>query len=46
MDEPFQVTLVYSGCLKDEGALLAIDSLELSGCEGEDGSVGEMQYIM
>ncbi|XP_041929184.1 leukocyte tyrosine kinase receptor isoform X1 [Alosa sapidissima] len=37
VDEPFQVTLLYSGCLKDDGALLAIDSLELPGCEDDHG---------
>lgn len=35
MDEPFHVTLLYSGCLKDDGALLAIDSLELTDCEDD-----------
>ncbi|XP_031436374.1 leukocyte tyrosine kinase receptor isoform X2 [Clupea harengus] len=37
VDEPFQVALIYSGCPEDDEAPLAIDSLELVGCEDDHG---------
>lgn len=43
VDEPFQVALIYSGCPEDDEAPLAIDSLELVGCEGE---FGEMNHVI
>ena len=33
VDEPFQVTLLYSACLDSEAATLALDSLEFIDCE-------------
>ncbi|XP_078145677.1 tyrosine-protein kinase receptor [Centroberyx gerrardi] len=33
VDEPFQVTLLYTSCLGEEGATVALDSLELRHCE-------------
>ncbi len=31
--EPFQVTLLYNACLGEDGATVALDSLELIDCE-------------
>ncbi|KAF7652742.1 hypothetical protein LDENG_00092870 [Lucifuga dentata] len=31
--EPFQVTLIYTSCVDDEGAVVALDSLELRNCD-------------
>lgn len=33
VDEPFQVTLLYTSCLGEDGATVALDSLELIDCE-------------
>ena len=33
VDEPFQVTLLYSSCLDSEAATLALDSLKFIDCE-------------
>lgn len=33
LDEPFKVTLIYSSCLGENGATVALDSLELINCE-------------
>uniref|UniRef100_A0A8C4HWV6 Tyrosine-protein kinase receptor n=1 Tax=Dicentrarchus labrax TaxID=13489 RepID=A0A8C4HWV6_DICLA len=50
MDEPFQVALLYTSCMGEKGATVALDSLELIDCEsGEyilfyralDGGCGE-----
>ncbi|CAL8300415.1 unnamed protein product [Boreogadus saida] len=35
VDEPFQVTLLYSACLDSEAATLALDSLEFVDCDTE-----------
>ncbi|XP_070698288.1 tyrosine-protein kinase receptor isoform X1 [Pempheris klunzingeri] len=35
VEEPFQATLLYTSCLGDEGAIVALDSLELIDCESE-----------
>ncbi|XP_056151361.1 tyrosine-protein kinase receptor [Lampris incognitus] len=35
VDEPFQVTLLYNGCLGKDGAILALDSIELRDCKQE-----------
>ncbi|KAM3871246.1 tyrosine-protein kinase receptor [Diretmus argenteus] len=38
VDEPFQVTLLYTACQGEEGASLALDSLELRHCDlGDQG---------
>ncbi|XP_063040508.1 tyrosine-protein kinase receptor [Engraulis encrasicolus] len=37
VEEPFQVSVLYSGCPQDDGSPLAIDSLELVDCEVPDG---------
>ncbi|KAM9354854.1 tyrosine-protein kinase receptor [Pholidichthys leucotaenia] len=41
VDEPFQVTLVYTSCRKEDGATLALDSLEFVDCEPEPRLAGE-----
>lgn len=33
VDEPFQVTLLYTSCLWEDKAIVALDSLELIDCE-------------
>lgn len=33
VDEPFQVILLYSSCLGENGATVALDSLELIDCK-------------
>ena len=33
VDEPFQVTLLYTSCVWQEGATLAVDSLEFRDCD-------------
>lgn len=33
MEEPFQVTLLYSSCLEGNRATVALDSLEFIDCE-------------
>lgn len=33
VDEPFQVTLLYTSCLGEGGATVALDSLEFIDCE-------------
>ncbi|XP_067469880.1 tyrosine-protein kinase receptor [Thunnus thynnus] len=35
VDEPFQVTLLYTSCVGEDGATVALDSLELIDCESE-----------
>nr|XP_046268451.1 leukocyte tyrosine kinase receptor isoform X2 [Scatophagus argus] len=35
VDEPFQVTLLYTSCLGEDGSTVALDSLELINCEPE-----------
>ncbi|CAJ1073548.1 LOW QUALITY PROTEIN: leukocyte tyrosine kinase receptor [Xyrichtys novacula] len=35
MEEPFQVTLVYTSCLGDEKVAVALDSLELIDCDSD-----------
>ncbi|KAM3594678.1 uncharacterized protein V6R79_012048 [Siganus canaliculatus] len=47
VDEPFQVTLLYTSCPGDEATTVSLDSLELMDCEAEhqvielDGACGE-----
>uniref|UniRef100_A0A671YU96 Tyrosine-protein kinase receptor n=1 Tax=Sparus aurata TaxID=8175 RepID=A0A671YU96_SPAAU len=36
VDEPFQVTLLYTSCLGEGGATVALDSLEFIDCESGD----------
>ncbi|XP_076021679.1 tyrosine-protein kinase receptor [Genypterus blacodes] len=36
VDEPFQVTLLYTSCVGEGGTTLALDSLELSNCDSGD----------
>lgn len=33
VDEPFQVTLLYTACLGKDGATVALDSLVLTDCD-------------
>lgn len=33
VDEPFQVTLLYTSCVGEGGATVALDSLELRHCD-------------
>ncbi|KAA8582162.1 hypothetical protein FQN60_008902 [Etheostoma spectabile] len=40
VDEPFQVTLLYTSCLGQDGATVALDSLELIDCESEHQAIG------
>ncbi|KAM6917254.1 tyrosine-protein kinase receptor [Lycodopsis pacificus] len=40
VDEPFQVILLYTSCLRDDGGTLALDSLELVDCESEHQAIG------
>ncbi|KAE8289941.1 ALK tyrosine kinase receptor [Larimichthys crocea] len=35
VDEPFQVTLLYTTCLGEDGSIVALDSLEFIDCEAE-----------
>uniref|UniRef100_A0A673C9L8 Tyrosine-protein kinase receptor n=1 Tax=Sphaeramia orbicularis TaxID=375764 RepID=A0A673C9L8_9TELE len=35
MEEPFQVTLLYTSCVGEGGNTVALDSLEFRNCEGE-----------
>ncbi|XP_023249508.1 ALK tyrosine kinase receptor-like isoform X1 [Seriola lalandi dorsalis] len=35
VDEPFEVTLLYTSCLGQDGVTVALDSLELINCESE-----------
>uniref|UniRef100_A0A4W6FED9 Tyrosine-protein kinase receptor n=1 Tax=Lates calcarifer TaxID=8187 RepID=A0A4W6FED9_LATCA len=36
VDEPFEVTLLYTSCLGEDGVTVALDSLELIDCESGD----------
>ncbi|XP_068582381.1 tyrosine-protein kinase receptor [Cebidichthys violaceus] len=40
VDEPFQVILLYTSCLREDGGTLALDSLELIDCDSEHQVVG------
>uniref|UniRef100_A0AAQ6IGE1 receptor protein-tyrosine kinase n=1 Tax=Anabas testudineus TaxID=64144 RepID=A0AAQ6IGE1_ANATE len=35
VDEPFQLTLLYSSCVGEDRAMVALDSLEIINCESE-----------
>uniref|UniRef100_A0A7N9AMS6 Tyrosine-protein kinase receptor n=1 Tax=Mastacembelus armatus TaxID=205130 RepID=A0A7N9AMS6_9TELE len=35
VDEPFQVTLLYSSCVGEDGTIVALDSLEFKNCESD-----------
>lgn len=41
VDEPFEVTLLYTSCLGEDGVTVALDSLELIDCES-----GEFVFVM
>ncbi|XP_028420954.1 tyrosine-protein kinase receptor isoform X1 [Perca flavescens] len=40
VDEPFQVILLYTSCLGEDGATVALDSLELIDCASEHQVIG------
>ncbi|XP_034419408.1 leukocyte tyrosine kinase receptor [Cyclopterus lumpus] len=40
VDEPFQVILLYTSCLSEDGGTVALDSLELIDCESEHQGIG------
>ncbi|XP_039993270.1 leukocyte tyrosine kinase receptor [Xiphias gladius] len=48
VDEPFEVTLLYTDCLLEDGVTVALDSLELMDCEAEhqDAVCGESFYCV
>lgn len=41
VDEPFQVTLLYTYCASEDGANMALDSLDFIDCESEDEDLNE-----
>uniref|UniRef100_A0A3B4WSJ9 Tyrosine-protein kinase receptor n=1 Tax=Seriola lalandi dorsalis TaxID=1841481 RepID=A0A3B4WSJ9_SERLL len=42
VDEPFEVTLLYTSCLGQDGVTVALDSLELINCESGDYGYGDV----
>uniref|UniRef100_A0A3B4ZAH7 Tyrosine-protein kinase receptor n=1 Tax=Stegastes partitus TaxID=144197 RepID=A0A3B4ZAH7_9TELE len=44
VDEPFQVTLLYSSCAAGDGAAVALDSLEFTDCESGEFSSCEESF--